>query len=145
MADASRFQYRDHKIPKLSITIPENFHPDEMQTIAYFANYSINYGNGAWLGTIVLGFQQRTSQEDDAPVLFEIVCIGNFLFQAEKSDQSRAEFIDFLQKSGAATLIPIERAAMLSAGAIAGYPNICVIPNINVYSLQWAEVGNGNG
>ena len=135
----SDFQYVGHSIAKMKLEFPVDTMLQKAETINYLASWHAEYSENRWHGAVTIGFQQLDGASENPSVLFEIVVVGRFISSGTDSEESRNEFVRFLKSSGAATLISIARAAIISAGALCGFPGLCTIPNINVYAMNWAE------
>ena len=134
MPIASGFQMEEYKILRLSVeAFPDS---DDNGTIGYFAKDRIEHEGGRWTGEVMLGFR-KTSESDPATVLYEIIIVGKFKLPDEDKEDSKARFRKFLRGNGAATLIPIARAALVTTSALTGHPGKHSIPNINVFDMQW--------
>ena len=135
----SKFQFVDHKITKMLVELPIGYKGERSESINYFATYATEYHEDFWNGSVTIGFRQQSKDAENPSTLYEIIISGRFTYSGENNGETEKEFVKFLKSSGAATLIPLARAAITSAGAISGYPGVCTIPNINVYQMNWIE------
>ncbi len=137
MGVISPFQFVGHKIEKLLVEVPFGFDNKKSDQLNYFATYGGEFQKDKWVGSVTIAFRQMNKDNEQPTVLFEVVVVGRFIFNASDSDEDKNAFINFLKTSGAATVVPLARAAVASAGALCGSPDVCIIPNINVYNLKW--------
>ena len=139
----SDFQLQEHKIPKLSIHIGSLSSEAQIKLNSYFANCNVYYLNDEWSGNVMLGLRSvPETEENDLSSMFEIVIVGCFTCKGENTEDAKKDFTNHLQLNGAATLIPLARAALQTASSLMGYHNQCLIPNINVYKLKWNRKGD---
>lgn len=136
MAIASDFQLVNHMIPKLFIEVSPAYTKCSEDTLEYFAKSGAGYEDGLWDGEVMLGFRM-TSETNPSKLLFEIVIMGEFKYPGKNDEDSKLRFIKLMQTSGAATLIPIARAALISTSTLTRHVDTCSIPNINVAELSW--------
>lgn len=137
-AKASAFQLKEYKIQKMVINAPgENVTP-ETTTLLYFANCDVTRSDHGWTGNIAIGLKIAPKDEADTTLL-ETVIVGTFMDGSDDTPENKERFEKLLKLSGATTLIPIARAAACSAVSIMGYHGKLIIPNINVYTLNWNE------
>lgn len=136
MAIASDFQLEKYTIPKLLIEVSPDYVKSGNDTIGYFAKSGEEYEDGQWVGEVMLGFRM-TSEANPSKLLYEIIIMGRFKYPGNNEEDSKLKFIRLMQTSGAATLIPIARAALVSACTLTGHINTCSIPNINVFEMSW--------
>lgn len=127
------FQMDHYNIAKISIVA--EISQQENLALLYAAKYKVNRSEDRWTGSIVLGFKFANAERDRE--YSEIVICGNFHAAA---DMEQGQFEKMLKVNGAATLIPIMRAAFVSTYALMGLSNIRSIPNVNVLKLKWAQI-----
>lgn len=139
MDATSTFQFVGHKVVKLLVQVPIGYNQNEKpNSINYYASYDVEYQTDRWVGSVTIGFHQKSREGDDSDVLFEVIVTGRFVYPSNNTEEAKNEVVNFLKTSGAATVVPLARAAVASAGALCGSQNVCIVPNINVYQLNWA-------
>ena len=139
MSALSSFQFIRHEIPQIQINIPGDYSDESPLSVQYCAKYRTYHDEGRWTGDVMLAFRKELSPQDSTEFLYEIVIVGGFTSRGENTEEDKESFVRYLKTSGATTLIPIARAALVSTSAIMGHPDLCTIPNINVYNLNWTE------
>ena len=137
----STFQFAGHKVVKLLVEIPIGYDNEKSSLLNYYASYDTEYQSDKWAGSVIIGFRQCNKEGKKPDVIYEVVVVGRFIYVGSDSEDTKREFIDFLKTSGAATVIPLARSAIASASALCGSPNVCIVPNINVYQLNWTVPG----
>lgn len=138
----SEFQIERYHIDKLCAEIlnREGSFPIEFQ---YFASYQKDYREDQWKGSIHLGFRMVTDDEKK-DLMYEVIITGDFNMPGVHDEDAEKIFLQRLQVNGAATLIPLARAALSTTFSLMGFPNKYTLPNINVMSIQWQPFKQDN-
>ena len=140
----SDFQMQDYCIKKLTYEYIPSLTENAQVPLEYYAHTTHECREGAFHGNVSLGFRatlKEQSMKDLAHdiTLYEVVIQGSFSMPAADQPDAEKRFVEMMKVNGAASLIPIARAALVSASSVMHIPKAFYLPNINVFELAWKE------
>ena len=140
----SDFQMQDYCIKKLTYEYIPNLTENAQVPLEYYAHATHECLDGVFNGNVFLGFravlkEQPSKDQAHDITLYEVVIQGSFSMPAADQPDAEKRFVKMMKINGAASLIPIARAALVSASSVMHIPKAFPLPNINVYELVWKD------
>jgi hypothetical protein len=143
----SAFQMSEFVVRQFVLHKPAHYEPKDRIRIGFVPTISawVDENNNSHNAVITLHF--RLTENDSLTLIedgnqtfaVEMIVQASFI-AASDAHKDLSEFEQMAKTAGAATMIPIARAHMISANALFGIPSTVKIPNINVHNIDsWVD------